>query len=156
MTFESNKRKRIRDLVLLLVGLVAICVAVASITSMLLNRGSEWRHDDAGHGHEWLHEQLDLSPAEVTALDALEPDYRRERAALKNQFQAKSAKLREQIANSDEFNENVRQTIHELHLIHGSLQELSIRHYYDMMQALPPEKRAKLKEMAEEALSIPE
>jgi len=36
------------------------------------------------------------------------------------------------------------------------LQELSIQHYYDMLNVLPPEKQAKLRELAIKALSQPE
>ncbi|MDA3874371.1 MAG: TolC family protein [Kiritimatiellae bacterium] len=50
----------------------------------------------------------------------------------------------------------VEHAIHQLHEVHGELQNLSIVHFYKMISALPPEKQEKLRAMAVEALSQPE
>lgn len=108
------------------------------------------------HGHQWLHEQLGLTEAESAAIDAFEGDYHQKKDALTAQFEARIAELRALLARQDAYSSEVDAAIHRLHEVHGALQELSIRHYYDMMGVLPPEKQAKLRELAVKALSQPE
>ncbi len=155
MTCHCKEPNKFRALLALAAGLILICVLVSWITSALIVGGQDWKHD-TGHGHEWLHQKLNLTEMEAAAIDALEPAYRRDRGKLQGQFQAKIEQLRKQITGSDKFTKKVNQTIHELHLIHGQLQELSIRHYYEMMQALPTDKQDRLRDLAAEALSTPE
>lgn len=86
----------------------------------------------------------------------MEPAYREERAKLQGDFQERILTLRDLIVGSDELTPEVRHAIHELHIVHGRLQELSINHYYEMMNALPADKQKRLKEIAVQALSTPE
>ncbi|MGC6455120.1 MAG: Spy/CpxP family protein refolding chaperone [Coraliomargaritaceae bacterium] len=126
------------------------------ITARIVVKEPDWRQHDTEHGHEWLHRQLELSDDEAAAVDALEPDYRSQRTALEQQFQQRIQTLRGLILNSRELSPEVRHAIHELHLVHGQLQELSIQHYYEMLETLPPEKQGRLQEIAVKALSVPE
>lgn len=155
MTCHCKEPNKFRALLVLAAGLILVCVLASWITSVLMLQGQDWKHD-AGYGHQWLHQKLNLSEMEAAAIDALEPAYRRNRTEMQGQFQTKIDKLRKQITSSDKFTGEVSQTIHELHLIHGQLQELSIRHYYEMMQALPADKQDRLRDLAAEALSTPE
>lgn len=139
-----------------LAGLIVLCVAISSITAHFIVLNEDWSQHDSPHGHQWLHEALKLTDEEATAIDAFEPEYRASKAALQADFQSKIEELREQLLNSDQFSLEVQLSIHELHLVHGQLQELSIRHYFDMMSVLPPEKQAHLKELASQALSVPQ
>ena len=116
----------------------------------------DWSQHDSAHGHVWLHQELNLTDNEAVAIDAFEPQYWEQKAALEAKFQEKIEALRVQLMTSDRFSPEVEHTIHDLHQVHGQLQELSIRHYYQIMSVLPPEKRARLKELASQALSIPQ
>lgn len=140
----------------LVAGLILLCVLVSTVTSSLLTQSGGWSRHDEADGHQWLHKELDLTQEELAAINSFEPDYRRDRMELQRQFQQKIEALRQSIVRSDEFSDDVKATIHELHIIHGRLQELSIRHYYQMMSVLPPEKQARLREIAAKALSVPE
>ncbi|MDQ8198198.1 hypothetical protein QEH56_08580 [Pelagicoccus enzymogenes] len=136
--------------------LVVVCVGVSYfVTGLLVRNDQSWEHDEE-QGHHWLHQELALTPSEVVAVDAFEPDYHRDRAKLLENFNAQIAKLRGLLVEKDDFSPEVNAAIHELHVVHGSLQELSIRHYYEMMSVLPPEKKEKLRKLAVEALSEPE
>jgi Spy/CpxP family protein refolding chaperone len=97
-----------------------------------------------------------LTAEEAAAGDEFEPEYRQQRAELQAQFQTKVEQLRKEITTSDEFSDRAKQMIHELHIIHGKLQELSIHHYYQMMHVLPAEKQAHLRDIAAKALSVPQ
>lgn len=153
---DLNRKKKVRAVAGLVAALVVISLGVSVVTTLILGGREDWSRHDGVHGHQWLRDELELSAGEAAELDALEPAYRQERAELQEQFEQKIEELRQQIIATDEFSAEVRETIHELHMIHGQLQELSIRHYYEMMRVLPAEKQARLRELASRALSTPE
>lgn len=156
MSCECNNKKKKVILASMAGGLILLCVIVSSVTSNLLTSSADWSKHDELDGHQWLQDELNLSPEELAAINAFEPEYRQERAALQEQFQSKIEELRQEIISSDQFSDEVKGTIHELHIIHGQLQELSIRHYYQMMQVLPPAKQERLRDIAAKALSVPQ
>lgn len=156
MSWERSKKNKTRILVGFVAGLILLCIFVSWITSNLLTQKADWSKHDGHDGHQWLSQELNLTPGEVAAIDTFEPEYRQERATLQHHFQAKIDELRKEIVSSDEFSDEAKATIHELHIIHGELQELSIRHYYQMMRVLPPEKQERLREIAAKALSVPQ
>jgi Spy/CpxP family protein refolding chaperone len=108
------------------------------------------------HGHHWLHEALELTEQEEAAIDAFEGDYRSERERLVKEFNSRVGDLRQILVSNDQYVPEVDAAIHRLHEVHGELQELSIQHYYDMLNVLPPEKKDKLRQLAVKALSQPE
>lgn len=71
MTCHCKEPNKFRALLVLAVGLILVCVLVSWITSALIVRGQDWKHD-AGHGHQWLHQRLNLSEMEAEAIDALD------------------------------------------------------------------------------------
>lgn len=156
MSVSSNKRNKIWVIAGLVFGLIIVCVGVSSITSKFLSSQPDWQRHDHANGHQWLHEELNLTTEEAGAVDEFEPEYRQQRAELQAQFQTKVDQLRKEITTSDEFSDRAKQMIHELHIIHGKLQELSIHHYYQMMHVLPAEKQAHLRDIAAKALSVPQ
>jgi Spy/CpxP family protein refolding chaperone len=156
MNATHSRKNKVGALIGLISGLVLLCVTVSIITLYFLPDGGDWKHHDEANGHNWLHQELNLTPGEAAAIDAFEPEYRRERAALQSRFQSKTEELRREIVTSDEYSQTAQETIHELHVIHGQLQELSIRHYYQMMHVLPAEKQDRLRDIAAEALSVPQ
>ncbi len=139
--------------VLLLV--IGLCAVVSYLTTRWALRDSSWRHDDP-HGHAWLSQELDLTPEQTEAINSFDAAYRAERARRQDDFRQRIARLRDMLMTHDRFTPEVGDAIHQLHLVHGDLQELSIRHFYDMLSVLPPEKQARLRSLAGEALSEPE
>ena len=66
----------------LIFGLIILCVAVSSITSKFLLGQADWQQHDNANGHQWLHEELNLTAEEAAAVDEFEPEYRQQRAEL--------------------------------------------------------------------------
>ena len=156
METRNVKAKRFALLAIGAALLALLSVGVSFIvTRVMIERDPSWEHDQA-RGHDWLHEQLALTNDEAAAVDAFEPEYRRERDRLLTNFNDRIANLRKLLADRDRFSPEVIEAIHGLHSVHGELQELSIRHYFDMLSVLPSEKKEKLKKLAAEALSEPE
>lgn len=150
-----KKRKHgVWRVLLLLVFLVVICVTVSYVTVQMM-KTPEWKHDQPG-GHPWLHEELELTSAQAEKIDAYEADYRKERAELQQAFNRKIEKLAEVLRTTDEYSDRVTEIVHEIHIVHGKIQQLAIEHYYDMLNVLPPEQQSRLREIAVEALSEPQ
>lgn len=156
MNCDCKKGSRFRVLVGLISVVTIICLLVSILTTLLLVERGDWSQHDTEHGHLWLHSELDLSDSEASAIDILEPDYRLERAKLEKNFQEQILLLREMIVYSNELTPEISHAIHELHIVHGQLQELSIEHYFQMMDTLPKDKQIRLRKIASQALSIPE
>lgn len=151
MVSKSSKSKLAGFLLLVLL----LCSAISYLVARWAAPDESWQHaqDD---GHEWLREELDLDGKEFAAIDAFEADYREQRADLLLDFKAEMGALQKLLREKDEFSPELEEAIHELHSVHGKLQELSIRHYFDMLSALPPDKREQLRDIAAKALSQPE
>lgn len=137
------------------VAIIAACGLVSWLVVVGVLDRSQWQHDEP-HGHAWLRDQLDLSDAEYAAINRFEDAYRSERGQLLAEYRDRIAQLREMLTTEDDFSAEVEQAIHDLHGVHGNLQELSIRHYFDMLGVLPPEKQERLRAIAADALSEPE
>ncbi len=149
---SAKNRQRLAIFVLLL---IVICVGVSVAISNWVMREQQWKHD-APHGHDWLYQELGLTDAEAARVDEFEATYRAQRADLLEQFNLKIAKLADLLRTNDSLSPEVTHAVHELHEVHGEIQNLSIQHYYDMLSVLPPDKQAKLRDIAVEALSTPQ
>jgi Spy/CpxP family protein refolding chaperone len=133
-------------------------MATASLVTLVtleLMPKADWNQHDQADGHLWLHEELGLTAEEAAAIDQFESPYREERSRLNAEFEKRIDRLASLLRESDGVTPEVTHAVHELHSVHGQLQELSIRHYFEMLSVLPPEKQAKLRQLAVEALSTP-
>ena len=136
--------------------LVVVSALVAVVSVRLLSPHSDWSAHDQAHGHQWLHEELDLTAKESAAIDAFEGPFRTERARLQKEFNTRVQTIAALLESSSELTPAVTQAVHELHIVHGELQELSIAHYFEMLSVLPPEKQERLRKLAVDALSTPQ
>ena len=142
--------------VLVFVAVVIVaCCAVAYFVADWVSQTQSWKHDQ-DHEHEWLRQEIGLTDAEFAAIHTFEAGYREQRAELLAKYRKQMGGLRDLLVQQDSFSPQVQHAIHELHLVRGELQELSIRHYYDMLSVLPPEKKDRLRKVAADALSEPE
>lgn len=138
---------------LLSVILLALCSGISLLTVMLLKQ-DHWQHD-APQGHEWLQQELGLSDEQTQAIDQFLPEYHSQRQVLEVEFDKRIAALGQILAANDAYSDEVTHAVHHIHEVHGQLQELSIRHYFDMLSVLPPQQQQNLRDLAAEALSRP-
>jgi len=147
--------RRPLSLVLFFCLLILLTVGVTMLSVRLMSPHG-WQAHDKAHGHEWLQNELALTDAEREAIDQFEAPYRTERARLQAEFDQKVQAIADLLESRDAFGPDVVHAIHDLHIVHGELQELSIRHYFDMLSVLPPEKQEQLRKLAVAALSTPQ
>jgi Spy/CpxP family protein refolding chaperone len=122
----------------------------------LLIQPSEWRSVESTASHDWLHDELSLTKEESLKIEELEGPYQEKRSTLLVVFDERIRELSEILRTNDRATPEVDHAIHRIHEVHGNLQQLSIDHYFQMLEVLPPEKQAKLRSLAVEALSEPE
>jgi len=135
--------------------LIVVCVGISYLTVNLTRTASHFS-EDLHAGHHELHQELSLTDSEKKVIEAFESDYQKERILLLEEFNQRIGTLGALLVSHDEWNSDVEHAIHELHVVHGQLQKLSILHYYQMLEVLPPKKQQKLRELAAQALSVPE
>lgn len=141
-------------LALFAVIMIAACSIAAFVVARLTVHQAQSADDVATF--RWLHKELGLTPQEESELASLEQDYRAERERLQKEFEAAKQKLAEILASNDAYSESATHAVHEIHIVHGNLQELAIRHYYEMLARLPEDKQSRLRQIAVRALSEPE
>lgn len=148
--------KRFAPLTLAIFALVMIAacsVAAFAVARLAIHQS---RTVDEPASHRWLHQQLGLTAAEEATFETLESEYQIERDRLQKEFDVAKQQLAEILASTDAYSESVTLAVHEIHIVHGTLQELAIRHYYEMLDRLPEEKQKRLRQLAVTALSEPQ
>lgn len=135
-----------------LLAIIGVCAIASTMTALWVMK----RHDSLEkRDHDWLHVELGLEEGEIPELESLEKSYGAETNILIGEMQVLKAALSNQLLTKSEEDEELVATVREIHLTHGQLQELSIRHYFDMLSILPEAKRRRLRELAVESLSNP-
>ncbi len=135
--------------------LLIICSLVSIFTVQWANKNVK-PDVEAPMGHEWLHRELSLTEEEAENIEAFEPAYQEKRQVLMSTFDQRIQNLANLLVTQDQMSPEVTHAIHELHVVHGELQQLAITHYFQMIQVLPPEKQKMLQELAVQGLSEPE
>lgn len=135
------------------VVIVTICAVVCISTIHWIGTSDE--HSNTAKNHDWLHEKLELKDGEVPELESLEEQFSKEKKRLDEEIDAHKAKLAKQLRSKEKPDQEIVDSVRNIHLVHGKIQQLEIKHYFDMLSILPPAKRAKLRELATESLSAP-
>lgn len=135
-------------------AMIVACSVAAFVVARIAIHNAETRESPVSH--RWLHDRLELTTEQERELNAMEAVYQEDRALLQKDFEAAKQHLAQILSSTDAYDERVTHAVHEIHRVHGALQELAIRHYYDMLSHLPEDKQARLREMAVQALSEPQ
>lgn len=133
-------------------AIVAICAVACTITALWVIRSERTDHSD---GHDWIHEELGIAEGDFPELDKLEVAFDDRHNELTGEMRVAQAELSNQLLTKSEADPVVVAAIHKIHDIHGQLQELSVRHYFDMLRILPESKRQRLRELAAKSLAAP-
>lgn len=136
-----------------LVALVAFCVALGA--SWLSRSLMVPPHHEGGELHVLMHEKLDLDPAQKQKIEALEADFKVQRAALDDRLRSANAELASAIANEHQFGPRVSEAVDRCHMAMGDLQKATLRHVFAMRAVLRPEQAAQFDAAIGKALTQP-
>lgn len=105
--------------------------------------------------HEWLHDQLKLTPAQHAALDPVEARYAHKQHLLMGQLHDANRELARAMGEEKAYSPAVSAAVEKIHQRMGEMQKLSIEHVFEMRQVLTPEQGDKLLHLAQQALESP-
>lgn len=134
-------------LIVLVAGVAAFCTArfTASCSSCSVNTAS-------CTPHEWLHDQLNLTPEQKKAFEPIEARFHEEYQRANAQLLEANRELARTLGQTKEFSPEVAAAIEKVHHRMGELQKLSIQHIFEMKTVLTPEQFERLLHYAQQAL----
>ena len=102
--------------------------------------------------HEWIHQQLRLTPEEHERLEPTEKTFHQECKRLQKQLHQNNQTLAQAILTQEKNSAEVKEAIKNIHITMGELQEITIAHVFDMKIFLTPEQYNKLLHLTADAL----
>lgn len=131
---------------------VAVAAGVALIFSLLvLQPGGH-----IGSYSRSSYELLNLSPEELERVDGVYARFETEREALLGEFHRLQGELAGILQEEESYSPRVVETVKQLHVVHADLQKVSIQRFFAVLEVLPAEKEAELRQLMAAALSQPE
>lgn len=135
----------------LLVAVIAAAVAIGaswgsrSLMTPPAHRGSEL--------HRFVHEKLDLAPAQEARLDSLESNFAHKRSALEARLVAANAELAAAMAREHQYGPRVATAVDHAHMAMGDLQKATLEHVFAMRALLRPDQAALFDKAVSKALT---
>lgn len=102
--------------------------------------------------HDWLHEKLQLTPAQKQALAPVEERFHANYEQASKRLAEANRELARTLSEEKTFSPAVATAIENVHHRMGELQKISIQHLYDMKTVLTPEQNERLLKYAQQAL----
>lgn len=135
--------------VLLLLTIAAVA-ALACYTTLRLSK-PHLTVDDVT-SHEWLHHELNLTDAQLKALEPVEAQFGEHQRQLANALHEANRQLAQVMAEDKAYTPRVAAAVEHVHHSMGDLQKVSIEHVFAMRAKLSPEQGDRLLELAQKVL----
>jgi nickel and cobalt resistance protein CnrR len=104
-------------------------------------------------GHEWIHQQLGLSPDEQKALEFIETRFAQRKRNLMGEIHSANRELAEAIKQDQTNSPRVSAAVERIHHAQGELQEATLEHVFEMKGVLTPEQYQKLLNLTADELN---
>lgn len=122
---------------------VALIAFLAALAGVLIGRSISAPAPPASSAlHELLHEQLDLDPAQLGRIEALETQFAARRRELELELQAENARLAAAIQLEHGYGPRVAAEVERSHATMGVLQNETLAHIFAMRAVLRPDQAA--------------
>jgi hypothetical protein len=139
-----------RTVVFFFVAVVLVSCGAALGTRAFMDHHAASSNDTM---HRWLHEKLDLSPAQKVSLHQLEVQFADDERRLKGNLSEANRQLAKAMVEDQAYTPRVTTAVEHVHHAMGELQKLSIAHLFEMRSHLTEEQNARLLHYAEMALT---
>ncbi|MEO6005307.1 MAG: periplasmic heavy metal sensor [Opitutus sp.] len=135
---------------ILFLSAIALVAAVACLFTL---RWSQRRAAaDDFLSHDWLHHELNLTPAQVKSLEPIEARFAGRQRVLAAEMADANRQLARAMAEEKAFTPRVAGAVEHVHHCMGDLQKASIEHVFAMRTVLSPEQGDKLLDLAQKVL----
>lgn len=102
--------------------------------------------------HQWLHDQLELTPEQEARLTPAEERFKTERARLQKALTTASGDLAHALGDPSKEPNELQPLITERHRLQGELQKLIMAHLLEKRALLTPEQQAKYRQWVHESI----
>ena len=126
-------------------------VCLAGVVSYFVARETMQHSKDAsteGHSeqgfHDWLHENLEITPQQEKLLLSHELTYEKDRSRIRQEIEATGRELADAIRSFDAGSAEVTAAREQLAKLQGELQKVTLDHFFAMKEHLNEEQGAKL------------
>lgn len=133
--------------------LTLVLAMLAAVVGVWIGTHYIGRNDRSSSLHEFVHHELDLSPAQHKQLNAIEQEFAVGRRAREAQLRAANAELAAAIQLRHEYSPQVQAAVERFHHDMGELQKETILHVLEMRKVMTPEQAAKFDRRISEALT---
>jgi nickel and cobalt resistance protein CnrR len=103
--------------------------------------------------HEWIHEQLSLTPDEQKALEPIETKFGQRKRSLMAEIRSANKELAEAIKQDQADSPRVSAAVERIQHAQGELQEATLEHVFEMKGVLTPEQYQKLLNLTADELN---
>jgi Spy/CpxP family protein refolding chaperone len=135
--------------ILFLAAIAAVAAAACYVTLSWSRHGVM---ADEVTSHEWLHHELNLTDAQLKALEPVEAKFAERQKRLAEALREANRQLARVMAEDKAYTPRVSAAVEQVHHSMGELQKASIEHVFDMRAVLSPEQGDKLLGLAQKAL----
>ena len=130
-------------------------LTIAAVAALAAYGTLRWSHhataDDVA-SHEWLHRELNLTDAQLKALEPIEASFGAKQRQLAETLHEANRELARALAEDKAYTPRVTAAVEHVHHRMGDLQKASIEHVFAMRAELTPEQGDKLLVLAQKAL----
>lgn len=120
------------------IALTAVLAALASGIGTWISASWVLSQREAPSLHDIVHHDLELSPEQLTRIEAIEARFATRRPVLEAEVQAANLELARAIEQSDGDGPQVQAAVDHFHVAMGALQKETIAHVFEMRSLLTP------------------
>lgn len=110
-------------------------------------------HDHGGELHGFVHDQLDLDPAQMARVEELEARFAKRRTELEMRLKVANGELAQAMASEHEYGPRVAAAVDHSHMAMGELQKATLEHVFAMRALLRPDQSARFDQAVNKALT---
>ena len=126
---------------------------IAGLSSVCTHLWVTYRYAHAEPiAHEWLHDELHLTPAQFEALKPIEQRFASKERELTDRLNGANRDLARVISEEKGYTPRVAAAVETVHHHMGELQKASLEHVFEMRQVLTPEQGDKLLKLVAQTL----
>ncbi|MEQ5786938.1 periplasmic heavy metal sensor [Erythrobacter sp. NFXS35] len=138
------------------IAVIALIAFLAAGAGVFAARMFDPALPDSGAAlHAFMHDELDLDPAQEQQLEVLEADFARRRATLEARLKADNARLAEAIAAEHVYGPRVSEAVDATHHSMGAVQKATLEHVFAMRAILRPDQQPRFDAVVDKALTAP-
>lgn len=135
----------------LLVALIAAAVAIGASWAARSMMAAD--HRSGSELHSFVHEQLDLDPAQEAKVEELETQLDQRRKALEAKLKAANGELALAMASEHQYGPRVAAAVDHAHMAMGDLQKATLEHVFAMRAQLRPDQAVRFDRAVGKALT---